>query len=71
MAWEALKPILTPAALASIQNDATPLLTMLIFLIGVIIISIIIWLIDWKTRPLNPPPKPAGKKRFLMSFGKK
>lgn len=70
MAWEFLKPILTPAALRSIQADARPLLTLVLVLIGLPIFVAVCFYISFVTGKAYPKKK-VEKKGGFLGFGKK
>lgn len=70
MAWEFLAPILTPAALRSVQADARPLLTLLLAIIGLSLLVGICFYISFVTGKAYPKKK-VEKKGGFMGFGKK
>ncbi|KAF2757390.1 hypothetical protein EJ05DRAFT_476656 [Pseudovirgaria hyperparasitica] len=57
MAWEFLRPILTPAALLSIQANASPLLTLLLVYIGLTTLCVLVWYIHFRTSKAYPATK--------------
>lgn len=63
MAWEWLAPILTPAALRSVQADASPLATTLLCIIGLIVEGGICWWIAYATRTPEMIKAAAEKKK--------
>lgn len=69
MAWEFLSPILTPAALRSVQADARPLLTLLLVIIGLALLVGLAFYISFVTGKAYPKKKDA-KKGGLLGFGK-
>jgi hypothetical protein len=72
MAFEALAPILTPEALRSVQADSSPLVTILLVLIGLSLEGALIWYISFATAPPVDKSKPKPKKKGLLGFlGKK
>lgn len=72
MAFEWLAPILTPAALRSVQADPYPLLILLLVIIGITLECVLCWYIHFVTEKAYPKKKDATKKKggFLGMFKK-
>ncbi|CAI6331518.1 unnamed protein product [Periconia digitata] len=65
MALEFLAPITTPAALRSVQADASPLITTILVLIGLSLEGGIIAWIHFATKDPNAKPKEKKKGGFF------
>ncbi|CAO2656280.1 Nn.00g050830.m01.CDS01 [Neocucurbitaria sp. VM-36] len=72
MAFEWLAPILTPAALRSVQADGRPVITLFLVIFGLSIMGVLIWYIHFVTSKEYPKRKdPNTKKGGLLGFLKK
>jgi hypothetical protein len=64
MAWEFLKPILTPNALATVQANPILLAYLLAWLLAIITLILIAWYISFVTgKAYKKPKKLKGKSR--------
>lgn len=71
MAFEWLAPILTPAALQSVQADGRPVITLFLVIFGLSMLGTMIWYIHFVTSKMNPNKKDTNpKKGKLISFFK-
>jgi len=70
MAFEWLAPITTPEALRSVQADSSPLITLLLVLIGLSCEGALIWYISFVTAPPVDKSKPKPKSKLLGFFGR-
>ncbi|KAL5116837.1 hypothetical protein ACEQ8H_005318 [Pleosporales sp. CAS-2024a] len=73
MAFEWLAPILTPAALRSVQADGQPVITLFLVLPGLSILGAVIWYIDFETSKAYPKKMDPNKKKAggFLGFMKK
>ncbi len=72
MAFGFLKPILTPAALRSVEADGRPVITLFLVIFGLTVFGILIWYIDFVTSKEYPKKKDPNAKKggFLKMFKK-
>ena len=72
MGFDFLAPILTPAALRSVQADGRPVITLSIVLFGLSMFGTLIWYIHFVTSKMYPKRKdPNAKKGKLLGFIKR
>jgi hypothetical protein len=72
MAWEFLKPILTPNALATVQANPILLAYLLGWLLVILSLCGLAWYISFVTGKAYKKPKKAGEKKgFRFGIGKK
>ena len=72
MGFEFLAPILTPAALRSVEADGRPVITLILVIIGLSTFSVLIWYIHFVTSKEYPKKvDPKAKKGGLLGFIKK
>jgi len=71
MAWEFLKPILTPNALATVQANPIILAYFLGWVLAIITLILIAWYISFVTGKAYKKPKKAKAKRGIRVFGSK
>ncbi|CAG5148592.1 uncharacterized protein ALTATR162_LOCUS2221 [Alternaria atra] len=72
MAFEWLAPILTPAALRSVQADGRPVITLFLVIFGLSVFGVLIWYVHFVTSKMYPKKKdPNAKKGPLLGFIKR
>jgi hypothetical protein len=74
MAWEFLRPILTPNALATVQAQPYLLALFLGWLLALILIGVLAWYISFVTGKAYKKPKKEGdkkQKKGFLGMGKK
>jgi hypothetical protein len=72
MAFDWLAPILTPAALRSVQADGRPVIALFLVIFGLSVFGVLIWYIHFVTSKMYPKKKdPKAKKRKLLGFIKR
>ncbi|KAF1839697.1 hypothetical protein BDW02DRAFT_486214 [Decorospora gaudefroyi] len=72
MAFEWLAPILTPAALRSVQADGRPVIALFLVIFGLSMFGVLIWYIHFVTAKMYPKKKdPNAKKGKLLGFIKR
>jgi len=71
MGFDFLAPILTPAALRSVQADGRPVITLFLVIFGLSLMGALVWYISFETSKAYPKKvdpnakKAAGLRRFL------
>jgi hypothetical protein len=74
MAWEFLKPILTPNALATVQANPIILAYLLGWFLALIAVCLLAWYISFVTgKPYKKPKRPRKdgvEKKSFFDFGK-
>jgi hypothetical protein len=71
MGFDFLAPILTPAALRSVQADGRPVITLVFVIFGLSLMGAMCWYISFETSKAYPKKvdpnakKAAGLRRFL------
>lgn len=67
-----LAPILTPAALRSVQADGRPVITLFLVIFGLSMFGVLIWYVHFVTSKMYPKKKdPNAKKKPLLGFIKR
>ncbi|EUC40937.1 hypothetical protein COCMIDRAFT_107512 [Bipolaris oryzae ATCC 44560] len=65
MSFSWLAPILTPAALRSVEADGRPVITLFLVIFGLSVLGAVIWYVHFVTSKMYPKKKDAKKGKML------
>jgi hypothetical protein len=72
MSFSWLAPILTPAALRSVEADGRPVITLFLVIFGLSVLGVVIWYCHFVTSKAYPKKKDANaKKGKILGFIKR
>ncbi|KAA8613331.1 hypothetical protein TUN199_03849 [Pyrenophora tritici-repentis] len=66
--FDFLAPILTPAALRSVQADGRPVITLFLVIFGLSIFGTVIWYVHFVTSKMYPKKKDPNAKPKILGF---